>query len=223
MKNLKRVFSAFNVLTAVALFCCITVVISSCGKKDPNSPGVEYMPDMYRGPAYEANSVNPNYADSMSDRKPVAGTIPRGFEPYPYPNDTAGYSAAGKYLRAPKEFPATPEIIEQGKVIFSKFCVECHGAEGKGDGLVGMKLPGPPPAYDGPLKDLPEGKMFHTITYGKGLMGSHASQLSKEQRWKVIRYVQTLQHHGAPVAADSSAAAKPVEAKVKVKANKKSK
>ena len=35
--------------------------------------------------------------------------------------------------------------------------------------------------------------MFHTITYGKNLMGSHASQLNNEERWKVIRYVQTLQ------------------------------
>ena len=36
----------------------------------------------------------------------------------------------------------------------------------------------PPPPYSGSLKDLPEGKMFHTITYGKGVMGSHASQLN---------------------------------------------
>ena len=47
------------------------------------------------------------------------------------------------------------------------------------------------------LKNLPEGKMFHTITYGKNLMGPHASQLNVEERWKVIRYVQTLQGNEA--------------------------
>ena len=31
------------------------------------------------------------------------------------------------------------------------------------------------------------------MTYGKGLMGSHASQLTKEERWKVVYYVQKLQ------------------------------
>jgi hypothetical protein len=31
------------------------------------------------------------------------------------------------------------------------------------------------------------------MTYGKGLMGSHASQLTKEERWKVVYHVQTLQ------------------------------
>jgi len=33
--------------------------------------------------------------------------------------------------------------------------------------------------------------MFHTITYGKGLMGAHASQLNKEERWKLVHYIRT--------------------------------
>jgi len=61
----------------------------------------------------------------------------------------------------------------------------------------------PPPAYNSAaLINLPEGKMFHTITYGKNLMGSHASQLNVEERWKVIRYVQTLQNPDVMKAAD---------------------
>ncbi len=36
-----------------------------------------------------------------------------------------------------------------------------------------------------------EGKMFHTITYGKGLMGSHSSQLTQEERWKLVHYIRT--------------------------------
>jgi len=39
--------------------------------------------------------------------------------------------------------------------------------------------------------ELTEGKMFHTITYGKGLMGSHSSQLNKEERWKLVHYIRT--------------------------------
>ena len=35
--------------------------------------------------------------------------------------------------------------------------------------------------------------MYHTLTYGKGLMGSHASQLSALERWEVIEYVKVLQ------------------------------
>jgi mono/diheme cytochrome c family protein len=177
--------------------CCLGMLfIAACSTKDPNSPGFEYMPDMYRSPSYESNSANGIFADSMSNRKPVAGTITyesqvTAYHPYPYNNDDSGYVWAGRYLRDP--FPATQEVLDQGKFLYGKFCVHCHGANGEGDGLVGAKLPGPPPSYSGPLKDLPEGKMYHTLQYGKGNMGSHASQLTPDERWKIIRYVQTLQ------------------------------
>jgi mono/diheme cytochrome c family protein len=201
-------------LTAMSFF-------ASCDKMDPNSPGVEYMPDMYRSPSYETNSITTFRGDTVScNRLPVAGTIARGFMPYTLTNDSTGYGLAGRTLHNP--LPNTPEIVEQGKTIYGKFCVHCHGASGKGDGKVGLKLPGPPPPYDDAAhKDLPEGKMFHTITYGKGLMGSHASQLSVEDRWKVIRYVQTLQgKKEAPAVSDSTASKPTVKAQKAKKAGK---
>ncbi len=76
--------------------------------------------------------------------------------------------------------------------------MHCHGESGQGDGgtVTNGGFP-PPPAYNGgALKNLPEGKMFHSITYGKGMMGSHASQLTKEERWKIIQYVKVLQNDG---------------------------
>jgi len=200
----------------LALGSCI-LVLSSCGSKDPNSPGIEYMPDMYRSPSVEVYNANPLYTDSIGERKPVAGTIPRGFMPYAYANDTAGYAAAGRELKNP--IPLTPQILMDGEELYGKFCVHCHGAQGGGDGPVGLKLPGAPPAYSGPLKNLPEGKIFHTITYGKGLMGSHASQLTQEERWKLVHYVQKLQHiNDKPVAASDSTTTAKAEVK---KGNKK--
>lgn len=190
-------------------------ILSSCGKKDANSPGVEFMPDMYRSPSVEVYNTNPMYADSMGNRLPVAGTVPRGFMPYSYGNDTGGYAAAGRELKNP--IALTSGILQDGEELYGKFCVHCHGAQGGGDGLVAAKLPGAPPAFAGALKNLPEGKMFHTITYGKGLMGSHSSQLSQEERWKLVHYVQKLQHANDVPAADSvkTAMAKPAEGEQK--------
>ena len=131
--------------------------------------------------------------------------------PYLYANDTGGYANAGRYLKNP--ITLTPEVLAQGEVLYSKFCVHCHGDAGKGDGKVGLKLPGPPPAYDGALKNLPEGKIFYSVTNGKNSMGSHASQLSVEERWKLVHYVQKLQ--GPKAVADSSAKAPVVVAEVK--------
>ena len=195
-KNLKLITSGTFAVILVAGF-------TSCGKKDSNSPGFEYMPDMYRSPSLEYYGTHIINGDTLNSSKlPVVGTIARGYMPYVYPNTTQGYEAAGLYLKNPITF--SESIEKEGEVLYSKFCVHCHGATGEGDGKVGAKLPGPPPAYSTALKDLPEGKIFHSITYGKNSMGSHASQLSQEERWKLVYYVQKLQGPKT-VAVDSTA------------------
>jgi len=80
--------------------------------------------------------------------------------------------------------------------------------KGEGDGAV-VNNGGypPPPSYTGPLKDLPEGKVFHSLVYGKNVaMGSHASQLNKEERWLVAIYVKYLQNGGAMTGATTAMA-----------------
>ncbi len=175
--------------------------LASCTNDDPKKPGFEYMPNMYRSPSYETYSSNPLFADSMTARQPVAGTIARGDMiyndydrlPYAYPNTIEGYDAAGLNLHSP--LMKSEATLAEGKIIYTNFCTQCHGATGKGDGTI-TKFNGPiPPAYDSDrLKTLPEGNMFHTLTYGRNMMGSHSSQLTPTQRWKVIMFVQTMQN-----------------------------
>lgn len=192
-------YRIINIQLALASIALTALI--SCGKSDPNSPGVEYMPDMYRSAAIEPY-VDYEHPDRMSARQPVKGTIPftadeseeMYYFPYPYPNTFEGYEEAGKNLISP--IPMTKETVAEGKVIFERFCIHCHGKSGLGDGAVPEKsdFP-PPPAYNGnTLKNLPEGKMYHTITYGKGMMGPHASQLDPHERWLVIQYVKYLQY-----------------------------
>ena len=94
---------------AVALF---TAASCSSPSEDAKSTGTEYMPDMYRGPAYETYGINPVYGDSMSSRLPVNGTVARGNAVYTdldrqmshdymvanYPGTPEGYEAAGSML-----------------------------------------------------------------------------------------------------------------------------
>jgi len=195
-----RTLNRYNLTATMAVLACGVVMLSSC-TKDPLSPGVEYMPDMYRSPSYETYGENPYFEDGLAARKPVAGTITQGEWPHqgslinalPYhrENTPEEYTASAAD-KNPLEISAAS--IAQGKAIFEKMCMHCHGPQGGGDGkLIGTEKFPPPPPYNGALKTLEEGKMFFTITYGKGLMGPHASQLTKEERWKVIRYVQELQ------------------------------
>lgn len=196
----------------IASICCIAVVMATACTSDPNSPGVEYMPDMYRSHAVEAY-IDYDHIEKSSVRKPVAGTIPFTADsamrynvmPYIYPNTPAGYEASAGLF---SPIGTTVASLEEGKVIFNKFCVHCHGEKGMADGatVTAGGFP-PPPAYNGTqLKTLPEGKMFHTITYGKGAMGSHASQLTKLERWKVIQYVKVLQNDGKSPFGETAAA-----------------
>lgn len=191
---MKKHYTSVKFAIGVAFAGLLMAGISSCGKKDENSPGVEYMPDMYRSPSLEYYSTHTVDGDTLNSAKlPVKGTVARGFIPYAYPNTTEGYEQAGLNLRNPLPAANKENWEKEGEVLYGKFCVHCHGASGGGDGKVGGKLPGPPPAYNGTLKNLPEGKIFHSITYGKGTMGSHASQLTQEERWKLVYYVQKLQ------------------------------
>ena len=168
-------------------------MLTACGG-DPLQPGHEYMPDMYRSKSYETYTENHVFSNGIEAQQPVEGTVPRGYELYPYKNTPEGYEKAGAELKNPLLF--NESNTSSGKELYTNFCIHCHGESGKGDGKVATnpKFPGPPPAFDGPqLSGLSEGKMFHTITYGKGNMGSHASQLTKEERWKIICYIQKLQ------------------------------
>jgi mono/diheme cytochrome c family protein len=185
-------------------------VLSSC-TKDPQSPGYEYMPDMYRGPAYEAYGMSPLFSDSLASRKPVAGTIPRYnaetlpfYEPYAYANTNEGYELAGLNVKSP--LANTPEVLEKGKLVYNNFCVHCHGEKGDGNGILVQndKFAGVPSYYSAALAELPEGKMYHSIFYGKNMMGSHASQINFEERWQVIHYVQKLRADGLGVSTETS-------------------
>lgn len=198
------------------------LVMQSC-ISDPQSPGLEYMPDMYRSQAYEAYDTSRIHLGTSSSLLPVAGTIPRFddetlpyYEPYPFPHTNEGYEAAGASLTNP--YPASPEIMKLGEHIFKNFCIHCHGAKGDGNGILVErdKFVGVPSYYSVALKDLSVGKMYHTIYYGKNNMGPHAQLINYKERWAVIHYVEKLRAEGLGVAqpTDSSATAAPVAAVV---------
>jgi len=161
--------------------------------------------DMYVSPSLETYGESDLFKDNMASRKPVPGTIPRGYMPYLYENTDEGYALAGNSLKNPVDW--SPEVVEKGKDLYTKFCVHCHGDKGDADGILitNGKFP-PPPSYltgvssmGGTMLELQEGKMYHTITYGRNLMGSHASQLNADERWTIIHYIKELQKAVIPI------------------------
>jgi mono/diheme cytochrome c family protein len=199
-------------------FAAVAVMLTSC-VKDKNSPGYQYMPDMYYSPASKAGEASVVFADGKTNQDPVTGTIAHSFDrekmvnsfPYPYTNTAAGRDSAIAFLKSP--LAKSEAHLENGKRLYNVYCIACHGAEGKGDGSVVKVLLAKenyglqPPAYNSDqLKNISEGQIFHAMQFGKGNMGPYASQLSAYERWQIVQFVQTLQQSGAPAtaAADST-------------------
>lgn len=191
------------------------LLLAGC-KAGGDYQGLEYAPNMYhsvayepltqitdegygvmvnsldngRGEYYNTNKFNPF---AMNMRLPAPNTVrrtPNGWLPYRGANDTTGLRLASKIVSPLQD---TPAILDQGKLLYEINCKHCHGAKGAGDGKVADKYPGVANLTGDAIKGVTEGHIFHVITYGKGLMGAHGSQVSEEERWKIARYVKQLQ------------------------------
>jgi cytochrome c553 len=186
----------YRVLGIAVITVAASIVTTSCN--DKRSPGWEYAPNMYEKIAFDPDQKNPNFKDGKTAQLPPAGTTPVGFTRFDYPKTTEGYEQAS--IEVKSILFNTSKNIEEGKALYTTFCSPCHGLTGQGDGTVTKHGFPPPPSYSkgqssrgGAMKDLTDGKIYHTITYGLNAMGSYASQLSPEERWKVIMYVHHLQ------------------------------
>jgi len=180
-----------NLSLLLALLFCGFLILK--GGRDVSRPNVQYMPDMAHSIAYEAFSANPNFPDGKTLQRPPAGTIPRGRLPLDFDGSKEDAARAGRELTSPVELD-DPEILARGAFVFSAFCQQCHGPVGAGDGPVARRGFPPPPslAAEKALK-LPDGQLFHILTFGQGNMPAHAGQLSRGDRWAAVAHVRALQ------------------------------
>lgn len=183
----------------ILAFGAMILLVSSC-YYPRTKPGWEYMPDMGHSIAYETYTSNPFFPDSMNAIQPVTGTIPRGvYMPFHYSPNPSGYDSAGLYLH----FPAglNEKDLEEGKRLFGINCAPCHGYGGNANGsiVVNPKIknpyPAPPSYFSENLINIPEGKAYYSVHYGKNLMGAYSKSLDHDEVWKVVYYVKSLQKH----------------------------
>ena len=208
--------------STIVFFGFAALVVAAIGCSDvKRTPGKVYMPDMSYSRAYETYSTNPVFADGRTSQGPVAGTMKRG-DDYPVHiemdkvGDTANYFAS-RSLQNPIA-SLTAEQMKETERIYLINCGICHGAKLDGNGPLWKDGDGPYPSKpatlvgDAKYEAMPEGQMFYSLTYGKNLMGSYASQLTAKQRWEVITYIKIKQGKikqadaQAPAAKDSTAA-----------------
>ena len=127
------------------------------------------------------------FTDGYGMRKPVEGTVARGFIPYPY----KGESNPAQVLSNP--FLPTKENIALGKAKFNTYCSPCHGYFADGDSRLRGQFPNPPTLHSKRAIEFSDGMIYHIITNGQNAMPSYASQITREERWSIVNYVRVLQ------------------------------
>lgn len=205
----------------ILLLASVGLVMAACSR-NPKTPGRIYMPDMTYSNAsetYSQGTIANEDGIVMSARKPVHGTIPRGF----IPSDEAvrgneaflaSYLSKENFTGLEENWQAESDRagatiknpladseynLAEGKRLYNIQCTPCHGEKGDGQGQL-VVLPdggdGPytavPPDYKKRLTEINDGKIFYSVSYGKGMMGGYRNGLTVTERWQVIQYIKSL-------------------------------
>lgn len=166
-----------------------------CGS-EPSQPRMEFLPEMVDSVPYDSFAPNPVTADGKTLLAPAPGSIPRGFRPFRYGKEKAEAERAGRELVNP--LAADEAALARGAEAFGIFCSPCHGPGGKGDGKVAGKFPNPPSLLAERARGLPDGQLFHIISRGQGVMPAHGSQISPEDRWRIVHHLRNLWQQTPP-------------------------
>jgi mono/diheme cytochrome c family protein len=137
---------------------------------------------------YEASSF---FADGMSSRPLVEGTVPR-----PTPGVTSGEKLITPQLLSGDAFPIaiTSADLARGQQRYNIYCTPCHGATGNGDGMIVRRGFTPPPTYHQPrLRQAPAGHFVAVMTNGWGAMFSYSDRVDASDRWRIAAYIRALQ------------------------------
>ena len=162
--------------------------------------------DMVTQPKYKTYQESAFFADGMSARTLVAGTVARGQLRVDSAYDEGkldGRLVDAIPLRVfdpkakadgPADRAERAAILRRGQERYNIYCTPCHGRTGDGQGMIVLRGLSKPPSYHEPrLVDAPAGHFYNVITNGYGAMYSYASRIPPDDRWAIVAYVRALQ------------------------------
>jgi mono/diheme cytochrome c family protein len=131
------------------------------------------------------------FADGMSARPSVPGTIPRGdlATDRHLEEGRIGGALADRF-----PMPVTSELIERGRERYEIFCAPCHDSTGSGRGMVVRRgFRAPASFHDPRLRDAADGHFVDAVRNGFGAMPPFRAQVGAEDRWAVTAWIRVLQ------------------------------
>lgn len=193
--------------------------------------------DMQDQPKMKPYRSTTFFADGLSARQPIPGTVARGFlreetEFFTGKKSRTTASAGtqtipGQQAQQPGEQPQIPgqdnsfpddidyfpipineDVVKRGRERYDIFCSACHGLTGNGDGMIVRRGFRRAASFnDDRLRQAPVGHFFDAITNGWGAMPSYAPQIAVQDRWAIVAYVRALQEAQKNLPAQSASPA----------------
>ena len=200
---------------AYAIIALLVVGIFGIRGQKFSQPPVRIFPDMDEQDKLKAQKPSAFFADGLGSRLPVAETQARGFNPagessiggipeyefggtpdYYHTGQINGFYGTGMPEQLKLTAENAHELITRGKERYGIYCAVCHGSSGNGLGMTSnYGVPGIAnlqlPAFG--EESYPDGRLYHTITNGKGMMSGYGYNIPVNDRWAIVAYVRTLQ------------------------------
>jgi mono/diheme cytochrome c family protein len=198
---------------AYAIIAILVVGIFGFRGQKFSKPPLRIFSDMKEQDKLKAQKPDAFFADGIGARKPVTQTQPRGFIedgqttlggiPEAEFGGGTGYyftGHVGDYFGngMPDELALTaenaPALLRRGEERFGIYCAPCHGKSGDGNGITSQYgVPGIANLHTLKPETYPNGRVFETISKGKGNMSGYAYNIPVRDRWAIIAYIRALQ------------------------------
>jgi hypothetical protein len=170
---------------AVIMVLGLLVLTAACERTGPS------FQKMGRQPKYDPYEPSDFFADGMSARPRIAGTVARGEisgNPFMDSGKIGGQDGDGFPM------PVTVQVLNRGHERFNIYCSECHGRVGDGNGMIPSRgYRRPPSFHTEALRNAKTGHFFDVMTNGFGAMPPYAVQVPVADRWAIIAYIRALQ------------------------------
>ncbi len=192
-------------IVASTAFALIPFAIAAKARNSHSSePHIHIFPDMDFQPKYKSDTAMDLFADGRSNRGELAGTVARGS----LNGDDTFYrglevSGDGPHWTTsfPKQLEVNDALIKRGQGRFNIYCAPCHGADGRGMGMIPLRVQQGGGAWQarnlveagGAAVLMPNGQLFNTISNGYNTMMGYAAQIPHADRWAIVLYVRALQ------------------------------
>jgi mono/diheme cytochrome c family protein len=186
-----------------AIFVICFVAIAGFRGDHSSRPPMEIFPDMIYQGKVKDQTTSKFFADGIAARAPIPGTVAIEMP------SQANYWATGKWDATHwgdgiPVHPATADEpalqidlrnLERGRERYTIYCSMCHGQVGLGNGITSKYgLPAIASYHTDRLRTEADGALYDTVNNGKNTMMGYGSNISIDDRWRIVMYVRALQY-----------------------------